>query len=81
MTQSESVEVAISSYASNLHLSIKSQTRARDIVARAESAGLTQRKKPEAILAAAVNIAGILEREPHTLAKIDKITGVSPNTV
>ena len=75
------MELEISSYATPLHLSSKTQTHARDIVARAEAAGLTARKKPEAIIAAAIYIAGILEDEPHTLAEVGKVTGVSPNTV
>jgi transcription initiation factor TFIIIB Brf1 subunit/transcription initiation factor TFIIB len=81
MTEPNSLTLMVSSYATSLHLSERTQTMARKIAAQAESAGLTIRKKPEAIVAAVIYIAGILEDEPHTLAEIAGVVDVSPNTV
>ena len=81
MTPPLPANLTISPYAAKLHLSPQTQTRAREIITRAETAGLTTGKKPEAIIAAALYIAGILEDDLHTLSEVAKATGVAPNTV
>jgi transcription initiation factor TFIIB len=81
MKQSTPVKLTISQYAAQLHLLPNTQTRAKEVIAQAETAGLTAGKNPEAIIAAALYIAGILEDDPHTLAEVAKVTGVALNTV
>jgi len=81
MTQPAPVKLTVSPYAAQLHLSPTTQTRAKEVIAQAEAAGLTVGKKPEAIIAAALYIAGILEDEPHSLSEVARVTGVAPNTV
>ena len=81
MTQPAPVKLTISQYAAQLHLSPTTQSRAKDVIAQAESASLNVGVKPEAIIAAALYIAGILEDEPHTLTEVARVTGVAPNTV
>jgi transcription initiation factor TFIIB len=81
MIMSNSSGVDITSYVSQLELSSKTQKRAESILVDAEKAGLTSRKAPESLVAAALYIAGILEGERRTQEKIGQVTGVSPQTI
>lgn len=81
MSKPNAFERSISSFGISLQLSRSTVTKASDIFKEAENASLTKGKRPEASVAAALYIAGILENEPRTLAEVGKATGVSVNTV
>jgi transcription initiation factor TFIIB len=74
-------EYDLSPYIDELHLSAKTQDRAAAILMDAERAGLTLRKTPESLMAAALYIACILEKERRTQGAIAQVTGVSANTI
>ena len=71
----------ISPYVNQLQLSSNTQKRAEAILFDADRVGLTSRKNPESLIAAALYIACILEDERRTQKKIGQVTGVSPQTI
>ena len=68
-------------FINQLKLSPKTQKRAKAILVAAERTGLTARKAPASLMAAALYIAGILERERRTQQLIGQVTGVSATTI
>jgi transcription initiation factor TFIIB len=71
----------ITSFINQLQLSPNTQKRAEVILHDVERAGLSSRKAPESLIAAALYIACILEDERRTQKKISQVTGVSPSTI
>ncbi|MFW9935399.1 MAG: hypothetical protein ACFFDU_07860 [Candidatus Thorarchaeota archaeon] len=71
----------IALYRKKLQLSLNTQKRAKAIIMDAQQAGLTARKTPESLIAAALYIACILEDERRTQSQISQATGVSPHTI
>ena len=81
MSQTKVSEIAISSYGVTLQLSARTLTKASKKLRTGEKTNLTKGKAPETDVAAALYIAGILENEPRTQAKVGQATGVSANTL
>ena len=81
MSLSNQSQYNISPYVNQLQLSSNTQKRAEAILFDADRAGLTSRKTPESLIAAALYIACILEDERRTQKKIGQVTGVSPQTI
>jgi transcription initiation factor TFIIB len=71
----------LSRFIHQLELSSSTQDRAEAILIAAEQAGLTSRRTPAGLMAAALYIAGILEGERRTQQVISKVTGVSTTTI
>ncbi|MFX1577293.1 MAG: hypothetical protein ACFFCF_08960 [Promethearchaeota archaeon] len=71
----------IATYSKKLQLSLKTQKRTKTIIMDAQQTGLTTRKTPESLIAAAIYIACILEDERRTQRQISQATGVSPHTI
>ncbi len=81
MSLSNQSQYNISPYVNQLQLSSNTQKRAEAILFDVDRAGLTSRKTPESLIAAALYIACILEDERRTQKKIGQVTGVSPQTI
>lgn len=81
MTFSNQPNYDISSYVNQLQLSPNTKQRAEVILLDADRAGLTSRKAPESLIAAALYIACILEDERRTQKQIGQVIGVSPHTI
>ncbi|MFW9985363.1 MAG: hypothetical protein ACFFDJ_02240 [Candidatus Odinarchaeota archaeon] len=81
MTFSNQPQHDISSYVNQLQLSPNTKQRAEVILLDADRVGLTSRKAPESLIAAALYIACILEDERRTQKQIGQVTGVSPHTI
>ena len=64
-----------------LELSSSTQDQAEAILIAAEQAGLTSRKTPASLMAAALYIASILEGERRTQQVIGQVIGVSASTI
>ncbi len=71
----------LSPYVGELELSSRTRVRAAAILVDAEQAGLTARKAPESLMAAALYIACILEGERRTQGDISQVIGVAANTI
>ena len=71
----------LSPFVDELQLSSRTQKRAEAILVGAAQAGLTARKAPESLMAAALYIACILEGERRTQGDISQVIGVSANTI
>ncbi|MFX1318141.1 MAG: hypothetical protein ACFE9O_03250 [Promethearchaeota archaeon] len=81
MNSPEISEYDLAPYIDELRLSSKTRERAQLILIDAEQAGLTVRKAPESLMAAALYIACILENERRTQEAIGQATGVSASTI
>lgn len=81
MNMSNYSQYEVAPYSKKLQLSLNTQKRAETILMDAEQAGLTARKTPESLIAAALYIACILEDERRTQGQISQATGVSPHTI
>ena len=68
-------------FVNELELSSRTRERAAAILIAADQAGLTERKLPASLMAAALYIAGILEGERRTQQTIGQVTGVSTTTI
>lgn len=71
----------VTPYINLLDLSSKTQKRAEAILTEANRAGLSVRKTPESLIAAALYVACILEEERRTQKQISQVTGVSLTTI
>ena len=74
-------EYDLAPYVEELQLSSRTQKCAEAILVDAEQAGLTARKAPESLMAAALYIACILEGERRTQGDISQVIGVAANTI
>ncbi len=74
-------EYDLSPYIRELQLSAKTQELAENILVDAEQAGLMLRKTPESLMAAALYIACILDKERRTQEAISQVIGVSASTI
>jgi transcription initiation factor TFIIB len=71
----------LSRFIHQLELSSSTQDRAEAILIAAEQAGLTSRRTPAGLMAAALYIASILEGERRTQQAIGQVIGVSAATI
>lgn len=74
-------EFNLTPFIEKLELSSTTQERTKALLVAAEQAGLTNRKTPEGIAAAALYVACILEGERRTQKAIGQVTGVSTATI
>jgi len=71
----------IARFASELHISPATQTKAVKLIEKAQKVGLTSGKSPKGIAAASIYVSSLLNAERKTQSKISEISGVTEVTI
>lgn len=80
-TDEKKIDEEITPFIQRLDLSEKTRKRTVHILRQAHHSGISSRKAPQSILAAALYIAAILENERRTQQQISEVTGTSSTTI